>query len=103
MNRQDILEKQFKITVCADGFVSVIQHLKDRRLGSGIPVYGCNDIIRALTLIQKACFLSRCRHRGKTGTTVEPKLVGWPEGGCDDASSEKWLAFAHETFRSVDQ
>lgn len=68
-----ILDKKYKITVCADGFVSIMENAKDRRLGAALPAYSCSDIHTAMELIRRVCVLTRCDHGKKTGVIIEPK------------------------------
>jgi len=72
--------KPIKITVCADGHVSILRNEKDRRLKAAICCYGVDSIEDALMLIQKVCILKACVHGGKVGTLVEPWAPNWPIG-----------------------
>ncbi len=76
------ISKKFKISVCADGFVSLYssthKELK-RRLGSALPVYSVDNMFVALELIERVCRLRPCVRPGKAGTSIEPKAPGWPQ------------------------
>lgn len=72
------LNKPIKITVCCDGFVSIMRTAKDKRLRAGLPCYSVDNLPQALELIRKVCILRCCEHGGKTGTLVEPWMPDWP-------------------------
>ena len=99
----EIIKKKYQITVCADGFVSVVDDMRNRRLKAGIPVWGTDDIAFALHLISRVCTLSCCTHGGKTGTTVEPKMPVWPKGGCSDIEGDTFLPLATEAFLKAEK
>lgn len=73
--------KPVKITVCCDGHVSIMRTAKDKRLGAALPVYSADDVLSAIELIRKVCYLKACEHGGKTGTLIEPWAPNWPLGG----------------------
>lgn len=72
---------KYIITVCADGFVSIMERGSkgQRRNGSALPAFAVDDITDAMLLIQRLCVLGRCSHGRKTGTLIEPRMIGWPE------------------------
>ncbi len=82
------LLKPIKITVCSDGFVSIMTTKSKaipRRLNAGLPVHSVDTIQEAVDLISKTCLLAPCLHGGKTGTTIEPRVPNWPrESSIDD-------------------
>lgn len=80
----DYLRKPIKITVCADGFVSIMRTAKDRRQKAALPCYSVNEIHEAIVLIGKVCHLRACEHGGKTGTLIEPWAPNWPLYGSAD-------------------
>lgn len=65
-----------KISVCADGFVSIYVTASERRLKAALPVHSTKTVEQALMLIQKVCIFKACSHKGKIGTTVEAWLPG---------------------------
>lgn len=87
-----MLSKPVKITVCADGHVSIMRNAKDRRLNAALPCYSVDDVPQALMLIQKVCILKACEHGGKTGTLVEAYAPSWPLGGAQDVEPIYQLA-----------
>jgi hypothetical protein len=81
----DRLTRPVKITVCADGFVSVMEKPKDRRLGAAMVCYSAWTLKEAIDLIQQVCELRPCFHGGKTGMVLEPRAPEWPaEAGIGD-------------------
>jgi len=69
------ISKPIKITVCADGFVSIRFAKHKARLGAGLPCHSTNTVEEALELINKICTLTVCT--GKDGCTVEPRAPVW--------------------------
>lgn len=76
---------RYSITVCMDGHVSVIDKqdptvkpAKQRRLNSALPMIHVDDILVAVALVSKLCVINRVHHGGKTGTLLEPMVIGWP-------------------------
>lgn len=76
----NIINKTWKICVCADGFVSLTSNMKQRRLGAALPVHSTDDPDVAIAIINETCVLRQCIHGGKTGTTLEPSVLWWPHG-----------------------
>lgn len=74
------LTRPVKITVCADGFVSLCEEMADRRLKAALPFHSAWTRAEAIALIQRVCELHPCRHGGKVGMTVEPRAPNWPAG-----------------------
>lgn len=97
---KNYLSKPVKITVCRDGFVSIMRNAKDRRLKAGLPCYSVQDIGVAITLIGKVCTLRACEHGGKTGTLIEPWAPNWPLYGDADVDLIEKLG---ELFHHAEQ
>lgn len=79
----ELMRKRFSITVCMDGHVSIIDtqdkvNKKQRRLNSALPIFYVDEIMDAFELIRRLCVLNRVHHGGKTGTLIEPFVIGWP-------------------------
>ena len=77
---KDFLSKKVKITVCSDGFVSVMLNPEHRRLGAALPAYSVNTLENAIQLIEAVCPLNVC-DRGKDGISLEPRAPNWPAWG----------------------
>ncbi len=93
---QKVLDRPIKITVCADGFVSLCAQPKHRRLKAALPVHSVNTYDEAVVLVAKVCNLAPCFHGGKTGLTLEPHAPHWPAGGSESLSDLDVLAVSFQ-------
>lgn len=97
------LSKRFKITVCCDGFVSIVEDMKHRRLNAALPAHSVDSIELALELVKQTTELRVCRHKGKLGTTIEPRAKCWPVFGDADDDIEYVQDFAEDLQRAEKQ
>lgn len=91
------IDRPVLITVCADGFVSIMRDKKDRRLRAALPCHSTNTVEEAIHLIGKVCNLRACAHGGKTGTLIEPWAPNWPIYGEGTFEHKEELSKLFET------
>lgn len=95
------LKRPVKITVCGDGFVSIMTGPKDRRLKAALPCHSAWNLKEALELIAKVCILRACAHGGKLGMTVEAHAPDWwPENAEPDSQAN--IQRLADLFQKVD-
>jgi hypothetical protein len=87
-----MIQRPVKITVCADGHVSIMTIGQHKRLKSAMTVYSANTIPEAIALIEDVCSMKPCYHGGKVGMTVEAWAPNWPPGGTQDVTFIQRLA-----------
>ncbi len=92
------ISKPIKITVCADGFVSIFtKGLGKPRLGAALPCHSTDTMEEAMFLIRTICELTICTR--PDGNTIEPRAPVWVANQDIDQIESLGLMFQHTEKR----